>query len=147
MKRKPTLPRQGHQTVNLPGRVALHLVGLPNLDGLFLSARFLSASHQCSDLCNPIFHTEVDGPGRPWQELEPTARLLYRQYGRLLEPDHNGEFVAVVATGQTVIAANLRDVVIKALAASPDNACVMASFFIFRIGQRSLGQDGGADTP
>ena len=41
------------------------------------------------------------------------ADTLYEQYGRPLEPDHNGEYLAITRTGQTILGTSVLDVLTK----------------------------------
>lgn len=142
MKRSHTAHKQRPATKGTSQRaVGLNLAGLPNLDAVFIAGRYLSPTHVCSDLCNALFHTDI-GDQTQWADLAPAAGQLYQQYGLPYEPTHAGQFVAVVANKQTVVADTLRDVVIKAIEACPNESFVMAGFYIFRIGQRSIGFDG-----
>ena len=69
------------------------------------------------------------GIHRPKQE----ADALYEQYGKPLEQEHHGEYVAISRQGAIVLGATLLDVMQKA------NATLGQESFIFRVGQRSVG--------
>src|SRR5262249_9823317 len=108
------------------------------LDALFISGRRLSPSHSCTELCHDIFHSDLQDRER-WPDLEPITSRMYRRYGERYEQSHPGQFVAVVVNGEVVTAHTLRDVVIEAIETCPNEVYIRAGFYIFRIGQRSVG--------
>ena len=65
------------------------------------------------------------------QELESEADRLYERYGKPLEQEHWGEFVAISPDGRTLLGATLRQVMEQAQEAfGPGN-------FIFKVGEIS----------
>jgi hypothetical protein len=62
-----------------------------------------------------------------------TARELYEQYGKPLEAEHKGEYLAISASGKTVLGKSLSQVVTDALAQFGKGN------FIFKIGNRAVG--------
>lgn len=61
------------------------------------------------------------------------ARKLYARYGKPLEKDHQGHFVAVSPQGKTVIATSLPDALQKAADQfGPGN-------LVFKVGSRAVG--------
>jgi hypothetical protein len=62
-----------------------------------------------------------------------TARGLYEQYGKVLEAEHTGEYVAISTSGNTVVGKSLRDVVTNALEQFGKGN------FVFKIGSRAVG--------
>lgn len=75
-------------------------------------------------------------PKKPRQhqgERITTADSLYEQFGKPLEADHLGEFVAISPDGRTLVGENLTELVRDAADAfGPEN-------YIFRIGPRTVG--------
>ena len=68
------------------------------------------------------------------RELERRYDELYDAYGRPLEAEHKGEYLAVSGNGQTLLGPTLRDVAERAEATfGPGN-------FIFKIGQKAVGR-------
>ena len=59
---------------------------------------------------------------------------VYEQYGKPLEPEHDGEYLAVSPDGRTILGSTLIDVAQRAQTEfGPGN-------FLFRIGTRTLGR-------
>lgn len=67
-------------------------------------------------------------------ELKKQADKLYEQYGKPLEPEHLGEYVAISSHGQTIIGQNPLDVAQRARAAFGPGS------FLFRIGTKAVGK-------
>lgn len=67
----------------------------------------------------------------PLRDIE--SDRLYEQYGKPLETDHWGEFLAVSPQGETVIAGTLLEVAQRALAAFGPGS------FVFKIGDKVVG--------
>lgn len=67
-------------------------------------------------------------------EIERRFDELYETYGRPLEADHRGEFLAVSPDGRTIIGSTLREVARKATETfGPGN-------FVYKIGEREVGR-------
>ncbi len=68
-----------------------------------------------------------------YEDRRKTAQALYEQYGKPLEAEHKGEYLAISTNGKTVIGKTLSQVVADAL----------SQFgkwnFIFKIGNRAVG--------
>ncbi len=66
--------------------------------------------------------------------LEGRYDELYEQYGRPLEQDHAGEFLAVSQGGQTLLGSTFSDVAREATQKfGPGN-------FVFKVGERFVGR-------
>lgn len=63
-----------------------------------------------------------------------TADTLYDRYGKPLEAEHRGEYVAISPDGKTVLGRSLLDVVQKA------KAEIGPGTYTFRIGPRVVGK-------
>lgn len=62
------------------------------------------------------------------------ADRLYEQYGKPLEREHRGEYLAVSRDGQTLLAPSLLDAVERAADTfGPDN-------FVFKVGEKAVGK-------
>jgi hypothetical protein len=59
--------------------------------------------------------------------------LLYEKYGKPLEPDHWGEFVAISPEGKTVIGSDLHEVTSKA------GKTLGRGHYLFKVGEKVLG--------
>ena len=59
---------------------------------------------------------------------------LYNRYGKPLESDHRGEFVAVTKEGQTLLAPSLEEAMLKA------RDLFGPGSFIFLVGERAVGK-------
>ncbi len=68
-----------------------------------------------------------------YEDRRKTARVLYEQYGKPLEAEHKGEYLAISANGKTVIGKSLSQVVADALSQFGKGN------FIFKIGHRAVG--------
>jgi hypothetical protein len=67
-------------------------------------------------------------------EIDRQFDELYETYGKPLEAEHRGEFLAVSADGRTVIGPTLRDVASRATESfGPGN-------FLYRIGEPAVGK-------
>jgi hypothetical protein len=62
------------------------------------------------------------------------ANAVYEQYGKPLEAEHDGKFLAVSPDGRTLVGLTLLDVAQRA------RAEFGAGNFLFRIGTRSVGK-------
>jgi hypothetical protein len=59
---------------------------------------------------------------------------LYERYGKPLEAEHTGEYLAVSPTGETLLGKSLRDVARQATAKfGPGN-------FVYKVGARAVGK-------
>jgi hypothetical protein len=68
------------------------------------------------------------------QEQLAIADKLYEQYGKPLESQHRGEYLAVSRDGRTLLASSLPDVVEQAAEAfGPEN-------YIFKVGDKAVGK-------
>ena len=68
------------------------------------------------------------------QRLREEADRLYEQYGKLLEEEHWGEFVAISKDGRTLLGPTVRDVLREAEEAfGPGN-------YMFKLGPRAVGR-------
>ncbi|MEJ7655119.1 MAG: hypothetical protein WKH64_18180 [Chloroflexia bacterium] len=71
---------------------------------------------------------------RQQQQLTEEADRLYEQYGKPLEEDHFGEFVAITRDGRTMLGADNHDLTRAAKESfGPGN-------FIFKVGPRVVGK-------
>jgi hypothetical protein len=68
------------------------------------------------------------------QERARQAGLLYEKYGKPLETEHWGEFIAITTDGRTVIGPTLREVTERA------EAELGLGVFVFKIGPRAVGK-------
>jgi hypothetical protein len=64
------------------------------------------------------------------KNLKDLSDTLYEQYGRPLEAQHRGEYVAIAPDGRTVLAPTVLDVVEKAANA------LGTGVFVFKIGDK-----------
>jgi len=62
------------------------------------------------------------------------ADELYERYGRPLEAEHRGEFVAVTRDGQTLLAASLEEAMVRA------KDLFGPGSFVFHVGDRVVGK-------
>ncbi len=67
-------------------------------------------------------------------ELMKKSEQLYDQYGKPLEQDHWGEYVAVFPDGRTVVGTDLMDVSDQALAQYGKGS------FVFKVGEKAVGK-------
>ena len=68
------------------------------------------------------------------RERAQYADRLYEQYGKPLEAEHWGEFIAIATDGRTVISPTLRELTQRA------EAELGLGVFVFRIGPRAVGR-------
>ena len=54
-------------------------------------------------------------PNREWVEIIERNDALYEKYGRQLEAEHKGEFVAIGLSGQVILGKNLDEVLLPAV--------------------------------
>ena len=68
------------------------------------------------------------------RQTEELSRKLYEQYGKPLEAEHTGEYVAIAKDGGTLLGSSLQEVVDNATEAlGPGN-------FVYKIGPRVVGK-------
>ena len=60
-------------------------------------------------------------------------KRLYEQYGKALEPEHTGEYVAIGTDGQTILGKRAGEVLQKAVDTFGER-----NFGLFRIGHRAF---------
>ncbi len=68
-----------------------------------------------------------------YEDHRKTARVLYEQYGKPLEAEHKGEYLAISTNGKTVIGKSLSQVAEDTLSQFGKGK------FIFKIGNRAVG--------
>ncbi len=68
-----------------------------------------------------------------YEDRRKTAQILYEQYGKPLEAEHKGDYLAISINGKTVIGKSLSQVVADALSQFGKGN------FIFKIGNRAVG--------
>lgn len=68
------------------------------------------------------------------EELDNLMETLYEEYGRPLEEEHWGEFVAISKDGRTLLGQDLQDVLVKA------NAAFGPGVFVYKVGPRAVGR-------
>ncbi len=68
------------------------------------------------------------------KKLQQESDDLYERYGRPLEAEHWGEYVAITREGKTVIGPTLIDVAEQALSSFGPGS------FVFKIGEKSVGR-------
>lgn len=67
------------------------------------------------------------------QERKQLADSLYDRYGKPLEAQHRGEYIAISSDGKTILGASVREVLVQAKATfGPGN-------FIFKVGEKAVG--------
>jgi hypothetical protein len=66
------------------------------------------------------------------QTLTKKAEQLYEHYGKPLEPEHAGKYVAISHEGKTIIGTTVLDVAQRAKAAFGPGS------FVFKIGERAV---------
>ena len=72
--------------------------------------------------------------GRQDPDVERRYDELYERYGRPLERDHRGEFLAVSPRGETLLGASFSEVALEATEKfGPGN-------FVFKVGERAVGR-------
>jgi hypothetical protein len=68
------------------------------------------------------------------KETERLYDDLYERYGKRLEAEHIGEYLAVSPSGQIILGSSLREVAQRATAAfGPGN-------FLYKIGEKAVGK-------
>ena len=72
--------------------------------------------------------------GKSNSELMDQSEALYAQYGKPLEQDHWGKYVAIFPEGGTLIGADLLDVSDRALAEFGQGS------FVFKVGDKAVGK-------
>jgi hypothetical protein len=73
-------------------------------------------------------------PDRQLPELERRYDELYEQYGRPLERDHNGKYLAVSARGEIILGQSLLEVAQRATDEFGPGS------FLFKVGDRAVGR-------
>ena len=68
------------------------------------------------------------------RELMDQSEKLYDQYGKSLEQDHLGEYVAISQDGRTLVGTDLMDVSDQALAQFGKGS------FVFKVGEKAVGK-------
>jgi hypothetical protein len=68
-----------------------------------------------------------------YQNKRQKAERLYDKFGKPLEKDHRGEYVAISDTGKTVLGKTLIDVLKAA------EETIGRGSFVFRVGARTVG--------
>jgi hypothetical protein len=66
------------------------------------------------------------------QERKRFADMLYEQYGRPLEAEHRGEYVAISPDGRTLLAPTVLEAAQKAV-----ETCGSGSF-LFKVGEKAV---------
>jgi hypothetical protein len=74
----------------------------------------------------------------PYEDRRKTARALYEQYGKPLEAEHKGEYVAISNSGNTIVGKSLTGVVTNSIEKFGKGN------FVFKIGSRAVGSFQGA---
>ena len=68
------------------------------------------------------------------QQLEQIADRLYEQYGKPLEDQHRGQYVAIAPDGRFVLAPTLVEAVQRA------RTTLGLGNFVFKVGERAVGR-------
>jgi hypothetical protein len=68
-----------------------------------------------------------------YDDRRKTAHALYEPYGKPLEQEHTGEYVAISTSGKTIMGTSLPQVVTNALKE------LGKGNFVFKIGSRTVG--------
>jgi hypothetical protein len=68
-----------------------------------------------------------------YEDRRKTARALYEQYGKPLEEEHKGEYVAISDSGHTIVGKSLTEVVTSSIERFGKGN------FVFKIGSRAVG--------
>lgn len=79
--------------------------------------------------------------GHRSDDLERRYDALYEQFGRPLEREHRGQYLAVSQGGQTALGSTFLEVARKASDQFGPGS------FVFKIGGRAVGQLHGEETP
>lgn len=67
-------------------------------------------------------------------DLERQYEQLYEQYGKPLEAEHAGQYLAISPTGETLLGGSLREVAQRATHRfGPGN-------FLYKVGEKSVGK-------
>jgi hypothetical protein len=99
----------------------------PLFVSLFIRFRYLF-------VCYNNYKKKSMVPAQHNQPLNQQAEALYEQYGKPLEAQHTGKYVAISQDGKTAIGSSVFMVMQKAKEQfGPGN-------FIFKIGERSVGK-------
>lgn len=68
------------------------------------------------------------------KQLEQLYDKLYKKYGKQLEKDHKGEYLAISQKGKTILGGNLYEVAKKATDIfGPGN-------FVYKVGEKAVGK-------
>ena len=67
-------------------------------------------------------------------DLKRMADALYNRYAKPLESEHWGKYIAISASGETVVGADIADVRYRSLAQLGRGA------FVFKIGEKAVGK-------
>lgn len=68
------------------------------------------------------------------KKLEQLSDKLYKKYGKPLEKEHWGEFLAVSQKGKTILGGTLLEVAQKA------SSILGSGNFIFKVGEKAVGK-------
>ena len=68
------------------------------------------------------------------RDLMELSETLYERYGKPLEADHWGKFVAISRKGETVLGSDITEVSVRALKETG------RGFFMFKVGEKSVGR-------
>jgi len=68
------------------------------------------------------------------EERKRQADALYERYGRPLETQHRGEYVAIAPDGRTLLGSSVREALLEA------KATFGAGNFIFKLGEKAVGK-------
>ena len=71
---------------------------------------------------------------KPEPDLKRVSDALYEKYGRPLEAEHWGEFVAIMADGRWVLGQTVAEVLDTAVAAFGPGT------FVFKVGEKAVGK-------
>lgn len=66
------------------------------------------------------------------RQIQQEANALYERYGRALEAEHRGEYVAIFLDGRTVVGPQLTEVLDEARTTFGPGS------FVFKVGERSV---------
>ena len=69
-----------------------------------------------------------------YQQRKELADSLYERYGKPLEPDHRGEYLAVALDGRTILGRTLIEVAQRARDAFGPGS------FLFKVGTKAVGR-------
>ncbi len=68
------------------------------------------------------------------KKLGQLSDKLYKKYGKPLEKEHWGKFIAVSQKGKTILGTNLLEVAQKA------SSILGSGNFVFKVGERAVGK-------